>query len=926
MAGESAIDRGMVLKLYLTEADARADTNALQVTDDTAFIVNEDQAANYNFFTHERYFARIEANDPVLEFYIDWDDGEDNDPSGNANYTLIKFDTPQFVGISSHIFTRDKLHFPKIRVKSSDGYLSKFYQANGDNVFNGIDVLQGESTLPTGRNETYKIESDNTGANEERIPIFAPTPKPPVAVLKADKKRVFAGITNKYLSGTGGTFDGKTCRLIGSHSTMDTARGEVKVRVTYQKKASDEGDKFNTGAGELIVEDMTMAGNATIADVLKVVKMELINLLEDTVDMTDSGNATSSKLFPGEKLLLVTNLDGSNELEDESSTQPSIIGEVSLGNPILELDDPKHTVTLDATESFARCPETTVDEYKIWDGDFLFNNGYDTNSSFMARSATNISDIFSDGAGTATLLATDGMKHVSYAFHPLMTFTDEYHRWLPMQKLAMAQVKQSAAVIFDATAPATESDSLATYQYSFLEHWADESVSDNYKEDRAGIAGYNWPTDMQSSAFIAFKGDQASGWHDLDQANRSTGTIVATNASPDVHHAIFSQRDGAGISSDVEYLFGQTSQSLDEAGRLGAYMMCCSDKKWSKQWFQSIAFSSLTTGGQLRAAPVILNTAANASTGLAGRNVTNEWSGISFAGVRTEIFYTASVDGTDTNVEWRPLKYKNNTKHPYLNDSTWYSSGSIEWIEPTDWVACDPASIPDRFWPSGDFEGDTDGTNFSSTAGSSSTENYFDASNRWNATNKKFGLMWVVAGDGGVSAGHSRYGWGPMVMSTFRCSNQHSVLIDIVDPMHVSLNTHAFTQSVSYTHKGKYQIVEDRMGKSEIRKIGAVGGKITFGGVDLKDQDGTNTRDKFYEYQKRAVPVYFDITHESGNISRFFGVITDMSEDHPVGKQYGKFGLSMQCSHMITMNSSGVITSDGYISLGGDMVDEHKFI
>ena len=51
-----------------------------------------------------------------------------------------------------------------------------------------------------------------------------------------------------------------------------------------------------------------------------------------------------------------------------------------------------------------------------------------------------------------------------------------------------------------------------------------------------------------------------------------------------------------------------------------------------------------------------------------------------------------------------------------------------------------------------------------------------------------------------------------------------------------------------------------------------------------------------------------------------------MSEDHPVGKQYGKFAVSMQVSHMITMNSSGTITSDGYISLGGDMVDDYKYI
>jgi hypothetical protein len=116
------------------------------------------------------------------------------------------------------------------------------------------------------------------------------------------------------------------------------------------------------------------------------------------------------------------------------------------------------------------------------------------------------------------------------------------------------------------------------------------------------------------------------------------------------------------------------------------------------------------------------------------------------------------------------------------------------------------------------------------------------------------------------------------------------------------------------------------MGKAEIRKIGATGGTLTFGGIDLKDQDGTFTRDKFYEYQKRAVPVYFDITHKSGNISRFFGVIISMSEDHPVGLQHGKFGVTMQCSHMIFMNSSGNILSDGYVSLGGDMIDEFNYI
>tara|TARA_R100000805_G_C3614259_1_gene115396 strand:- start:1347 stop:1907 length:561 start_codon:yes stop_codon:yes gene_type:complete len=186
--------------------------------------------------------------------------------------------------------------------------------------------------------------------------------------------------------------------------------------------------------------------------------------------------------------------------------------------------------------------------------------------------------------------------------------------------------------------------------------------------------------------------------------------------------------------------------------------------------------------------------------------------------------------------------------------------------------------------------------------------------------------MWVIATDGGVDGQHDTFGWGPDVHYSFPCSNKHSVLIDVIDPMHVSLNTHSVAQSVSYNHKGRFQIIEDRMGKSEIRKIGATGGTLTFGGIDLKDRDGSFTRDKFYEYQKRAVPVYYDITHKSGNISRFFGVITDMSEDHPVGLQFGKFGLTMQCSHMIFMDSSGSILSDGYVSLGGDLIDEFDYI
>ena len=900
MAGDPPT--GFVLKAYKTEADAIADSNALKVTANTAYVINLQQAAGYNFFTHVKYYFRIEANEAVKEFYIDWDDGEDNDPKGNANYTLIKFDNPQFVGITSHIFTRDKVHYPKIRVMSAEGYLSKFYQADGDTTFKGIDVMQGETAITAGRNNTYRIENDVTSA--EGIPVFGPTPRPPVGILKADKKRVFAGITNKYLAGTGGTFDGKTCKIMGSHSSMDSARGEVKVRVTFYAGGTDQNDLTNTGSGELRIVDMTLAGTPTISNVLNVVKMELVDLLEDTVDMTNAGSAAANKLFPGEKIMLVTNLDVSSEFQSDT---PSIIGEVSLGNPIVTLDDPRHTVTFDATESFARSPETTIDEYRIWDGDFLTNHGYDEGNSVLAASSTNISDIFGAGAGRDTLRAPLGVKTTSYAFHPSMTFTDEYHRWLPKQVLAQCQVKSSeAAINADAI-----NDSRATYQYSFLEHWVDESQSNNYGEDRDGVTdGYSWPDDMRSSAFFCFKGpSDLDNWNDLNSFNRLTGL----NNTQSLFHST-----ARSVVSGATRRYNSTSHTdIDLVDIGGAYMITASDKKWTKQHFNTKSYGRDTTNGPFRAAPITVNGAANKSTA-------NEWTGCAHAAVRVEVFYTARQDGT-SNIIWKPLKYLNKTKHPLLNDSTFYTSGAIEWEEPEDWVECDPGDIPDRFWPGADFEDGSTANTFSYDSDASG--NFFDVSNRWNATNKKFGLMWVIMTDSGVNSAHDRFGWGPDVHYSFRASNKHSTLIDVIDPMHVSLNDRAIAQSVSFSHKGKYQIIEDRMGMSEIRKIGASGGALKFGGIDLKDSDkSTYTRDEFYDYMRTATPVYLDVSHKSGNISRFFGVITSMSEDKPVGLQNAKFGIDMVVSHMIYMDSTGTILSDGYVSLGGDMIDEFKYI
>ena len=100
MAIESHIDT--VIKVYYTEEAAIAGGTANMLPMDTATgAVSRTQspssnAAGFNYFIYREYWYRVEFNEPVREFYIDWDDGENNDPTERANYQIVKFDTPRF--------------------------------------------------------------------------------------------------------------------------------------------------------------------------------------------------------------------------------------------------------------------------------------------------------------------------------------------------------------------------------------------------------------------------------------------------------------------------------------------------------------------------------------------------------------------------------------------------------------------------------------------------------------------------------------------------------------------------------------------------------------------------------------------------------------------------------------------------------------
>ena len=172
-----------VIKVYSTEAHAIAGgtTNALAVVGGSAgnenLITNTAQGT-YNFHTHERYFYRIEANVPIKAIYIDWDDGEYNNPNSKANYQEVKAKENEEFVVVEHIYTDHDLFFPIIKAIDLDGFESKYYTGSlgADTGIAQITTLScpADSSgsldgkyfeLSDGNNQRYRfwVDVDNDG-------------------------------------------------------------------------------------------------------------------------------------------------------------------------------------------------------------------------------------------------------------------------------------------------------------------------------------------------------------------------------------------------------------------------------------------------------------------------------------------------------------------------------------------------------------------------------------------------------------------------------------------------------------------------------------------------------------------------------------------------------------------------------------------
>ena len=110
-----------------------------------------------------------------------------------------------------------------------------------------------------------------------------------------------------------------------------------------------------------------------------------------------------------------------------------------------------------------------------------------------------------------------------------------------------------------------------------------------------------------------------------------------------------------------------------------------------------------------------------------------------------------------------------------------------------------------------------------------------------------------------------------------------------------------------------------------MRKIGAQGGDISFGGVELAG-DYKTTKAVITRYQREGVPVYLDIERSNGDYIRFYGLIISLSEDVPTGMSIPKWGIQMGVEYICEISSQGDWISPGLIALGGEIIDEPKYL
>ena len=884
--GVNTTPSGFALKVYMTQDDALSDTNPLGVQNKTGYDITPDYTTGavssdtadlnankdtatahaahpdgyYHYFIFEEYWYRIESTDLVNEFEIDWDDGEDNSPE-KSNTSVLKLKNPQNYAVTSHIYTTHGAHYPLIRCKSSNGFWSKWYTpASADNDFKALDSKHrvDSNLYDSGNNNFSNVTQEKY--DQPRIPILCPANKPPVCVLKSDRKRIFAGIDNSYL-GIADIDDASTDPTVTIHSE-NTTRDDVYVRVLYL----DSGVTVSNDNAR--IQEVKKKHSETIVNCRRILKVELYDNRE-TTDAT-----VTNKLASGERIHIVHTTEYSDVVS---------ICYVSLGNPVVEEEKSGFYATLDATESITRASNVGLLTKEQYIGAYWFDLNRDRTygGTLTNRQATGTDS----NAGYTTYITSDettgpihsGVTKVSYSHNPANNMLDDNNRFLTEGRLIEAQVKDNSISILSHVGTQV-SDRVAgdynnitdSHNMSLIEHAEGKSYW-NGDTDNDGVIEINTshshvlrkPLDLKNYSIMYRTYDGHTGtptWTDLGASLR--------NIHDDDYALLGTSMAGTSLTS----------------GNYQTFVMIAKDRKFDK---------------------IFIRTLHNALDSVY-RNISHQGdTDGNWPSVELQLFYPAHESGFSSayvnQTRFKPLKFIDNTSYDKTRGKSLCRSGLLSFDTPSDWVPVKKTTVNANL----------------------GTDNFLDnLANPWDV--ESYAIVIAIGVDASSGGGADANLAKLRIPRISVADSQNEQYLEIIDPTCLSLNNLIQAQGISFNRKGKYQVIENRLGISEIRKIGASGGQIKFGGVDLQG-DPNSSRDTCYKYQRDATPVFLDVNHKNGDFTRFFGTITEMSEDHPTGALLPKYALSLVISSISVFNSSGEFISSGMVSLGGEM-DESRFV
>ena len=935
------------------------------------------------YFTFTKYYYRIQANDIVKGFIIDWDDGEDNSPE-KANRQTIMLDEPNSWVVVEHTYTKHGKFYPMIRTISVDGFYSKWYVSH-DAKDSLSSIEEQYSNLSAGQNDwstiSLDVEQSTSTSSKPRIPEFVPANIPPIANLQVDRKSVFSGIDNSKISGN----------AIGYiHSPRNISNFTDALEVIYK-----------TTTGRILKETIDGINNtqfpsdtSTNGYLSEVLSVKIIKMKEGTSTSTDL-------LGPDQRIYILYHTSSPSVTSDE------VITMVSLGNPIQTLDRPGFSILADGSMSQTKCSNVSISQY-------IFDTGkLQTSASsgewFVKSDPDEISDVIrGNGTSDSEFAQTNDKKRIHYSFKPNTSgghvIDNDNKRFYNEERLIRLQVKDSSEDTFaDTSTLYYDADSVVDLSFNVsnqsglnnIRGWkygwtsgsalaanmtgivvarASISYYSHFRDNLTGVTHLKIGSEYMRYWGFSVRRHTSGGsfYYVLNVTRGVGGTTAASHSSgtdiykisrrwrtPDTtKHSFIEHFQYSMYADEVNrpenlrsrgLLLKAHSASASGANTLGDEVWTLKDSYNNQNYFaeegaddgndgllfggikksddySTMNVTQLTHGGtnghRKRPSNWLLCCKTDKFNKLFFR-MTNEYVTIDTEKFSNDIwpdktdaniilYYTALEDETGSTYIWKPLPFVDGTSSNNQEGQSLRKSGSITFNMPNDWVKAKSSDITS-------WAGDT-GNPVPEQEASTVGEEEQCPANFWQ--DDMYGLLIGIAVNGELTDWQDKVNCNYMLPY----NNSHSSAITIKDPHHKSLNDITIAQSISWNRQSRLMNITDRLGRNEIRKIGAEGGKITFGGVELGGDSYTTTKAAIMRYQEESVPVYLDVERTNGDFIRFYGVIASLSEDVPAGKATPKWGVSMQVEYIAQFTSSGSWINNGLISLGGEVIDEPKYL